>query len=202
MKPRQSTNIDNLTLDFDNLTFDKGVCGIKINKDDSSYNLKSFENKDTLPENWHITHFGQCGSCSTVQDLKTYINVHDMMSATRSCGKYLLKRRRIKCLKKMGLTSQCAGAWDNNIISTRKHCLWPCLQSWITNKPNNIKGALNECLQCDENVSGPQFVKEAGRTRRNSGIISNIGRNKSETHDIDHSKYVTITEEMKKKIRT
>lgn len=172
-----------------------GVCGIKINEINDSYYLKSFENENDLPETWHTTHFGKCGACSSIQDLKTYIDVKDMLKRARSCGKYLLKRRRIQCLKNIGLTSECANAWDNNIQSTRTHCLWPCIRAWVTNEPNVMRDGktLNECLQCDEDISGPRFKKEAGRTRRNSGIVSSIQREDSEIRDVDHSKYIEIS---------
>lgn len=35
---------------------------------------------------------------------------------------------------------------------------------------------LNECIQCDECRAGPLFQKIAGRTRRNSGVVSGIER--------------------------
>lgn len=186
------------------LLLDRGVCGIKINKENKSYVLKSFESEKTLPDGWNVTHFGPCGKCSSLQDLTAYINVQDMMSETRSCGRYLLKRRRINCLKRMGLSTECAEAWDNNIKSTRTHCLAPCMWSWSTSEPNLQKGTskLNNCLQCDEDVSGPRFKKEAGRTRRNSGIISNILRTNGENYQVDHSKYMKITNQMLLNINT
>ena len=44
--------------------------------------------------------------------------------------------------------------------------------SLLINQPFVINGHLNKCLQCDEDISGPIFKYESGRTRRNSGIIS------------------------------
>ncbi|GBG30903.1 Hypothetical Protein FCC1311_071242 [Hondaea fermentalgiana] len=43
---------------------------------------------------------------------------------------------------------------------------------------------LNSCLQCDECRSGPIFQKVAGRTRRDSGIASQIAR--PDSVEIDH----------------
>ena len=48
--------------------------------------------------------------------------------------------------------------------------------SWITGEANIVNGKLNKCLQCDEDKSGPIFKWYAGRTRRNSGIHSEIDR--------------------------
>lgn len=39
-----------------------------------------------------------------------------------------------------------------------------------------IDGHLNPCLQCDEDKSGTLFKYYSGRTRRNSGIKSEIDR--------------------------
>ena len=52
-----------------------------------------------------------------------------------------------------------------------------CIMSWISGEANNKPdGSLNDCLQCDEDVSGPNFKFFSGRTRRNSGIPSAIMR--------------------------
>lgn len=51
------------------------------------------------------------------------------------------------------------------------------MKSWATGEPNvDEDGNLNECLQCDEDKSGPVFKYYSGRTRRNSGIRSEIDR--------------------------
>jgi hypothetical protein len=50
---------------------------------------------------------------------------------------------------------------------------------------NNVPGAgddgwLNQCLQCDEKLSGPAFVTCSGVARRRLGIESEIERNPEE----------------------
>jgi len=50
----------------------------------------------------------------------------------------------------------------------------------------NTDGKLNECLQCDEDRSGPVFKAVAGRTRRNSGIQSSIRRPADEVSPVAH----------------
>lgn len=45
---------------------------------------------------------------------------------------------------------------------------------------------LNACLQCDECSSGPVFQKISGRTRRNSGIESEIKRPNNYISKVDH----------------
>ena len=42
--------------------------------------------------------------------------------------------------------------------------------------PDIVDGKLNPCLECDEVKSGPLFKYYAGRTRRDSGIVSSIPR--------------------------
>ena len=49
----------------------------------------------------------------------------------------------------------------------------------MTHQPYNDDNnycKLNDCLQCDEDHSGPIFQLIAGRTRRNSGLLSAIAR--------------------------
>ncbi len=47
-------------------------------------------------------------------------------------------------------------------------------------------GALNPCLQCDEDRSGPVFKAVAGRTRRNTGIASALCRPCDEVSPLVH----------------
>jgi hypothetical protein len=52
---------------------------------------------------------------------------------------------------------------------------------------NKDDGKLNDCILCDELNSGPIFKRFAGRNRRNSGIIAEIGREKGEIYKVDHN---------------
>ena len=62
-----------------------------------------------------------------------------------------------------------------------------CIISWILGEDNNKPdGSLNDCLQCDEDMSGPNFKFFSGRTRRNSGIPSAIARPPDEFYDMEH----------------
>lgn len=77
--------------------------------------------------------------------------------------------------------------WIWNILNTRQKCLMVCLVAWITNEPNNKPdGSLNDCLQCDEDISGPNFKYFSGRTRRNSGIPSAIQRPPEQQYHMEH----------------
>ena len=63
-----------------------------------------------------------------------------------------------KCLKNLGFSDNCIPIWEDNVINTRSKCFWTCLSSWIKNEPfNKPDGSLNDCLQCDEDNSGPNF---------------------------------------------
>ncbi len=55
-----------------------------------------------------------------------------------------------------------------------------CVAHTIQNRPNNLPPPtcyLAPCIQCDEDLAGPNFLKFSGRTRRNSGLLSGIARN-------------------------
>jgi hypothetical protein len=65
-----------------------------------------------------------------------------------------------------------------------------CIRHLFT--PNNLDdGTLNPCLQCDEDKSGAVFKAHAARTRRNSGILSAIGRPDAQVYtEADHHAYL------------
>ena len=55
---------------------------------------------------------------------------------------------------------------------------------------NENTGKLNACLWCDERISGPGFKYQAARTRRNSGLLSEIPRDNDRVfYQADHSLY-------------
>jgi hypothetical protein len=61
------------------------------------------------------------------------------------------------------------------------------MRSWMSGEPSTKPdGTLNECLQCDEDRSGPVFKAVAGRTRRNSGIRSSIPRPDDQVAHVVH----------------
>ena len=78
------------------------------------------------------------------------------------------------CLKKIGFSDECAKIWQYNIKNTRSNCFEVCLISWITNEPlNKPDGSLNDCIQCDEDISGPNFKYFSG-ILKNSKIINKL----------------------------
>ena len=59
----------------------------------------------------------------------------------------------------------------------------------LLNAPNNgppPQCLLNNCLECDEVYAGPLFTSVGGRTRRRSGLLSEIVRNCSEISHVRH----------------
>jgi hypothetical protein len=61
------------------------------------------------------------------------------------------------------------------------------MRSWMSAEASTtVDGGLNECLQCDEDRSGPVFKAVAGRTRRNSGIRSSIERPDAQVSHVVH----------------
>jgi len=172
-----------------------GVCGMKWsdNIDPSSGNkkywLKNFESETECDDaGFKVTHAGHCGSCSGLQDLGVYLR-QNLTDPTRHCGflgiiSHSLMRN---CLQRIGFSSNCIPIWEHNILNTRKQCFDVCFLSYITGEDNNKPdGSLNDCLQCDEDKSGPNFQFFSGRTRRNSGIPSAIMRPPDEFYDMEH----------------
>jgi hypothetical protein len=61
--------------------------------------------------------------------------------------------------------------------------------SLLLRRPYIINDHLNKCLECDEDISGPIFKYESGRTRRNSGIKSEIDRPIDQIYNLTHCYY-------------
>jgi hypothetical protein len=167
----------------------QAFCGIKFYQHHKSYRLKTIQNKqELLASGYQITHKSACGVCSSLQDLAVYLANPNLTQPVRRCGRwvwfpYMAKR----CLKKIGFSHACIHIWYDNMLNTAKQCGFTCLKSWLKNEPFNLaNGKLNTCLACDEIKSGPVFKVVAGRTRRNSGIISAIHRPQSQVYPVTH----------------
>jgi len=94
-------------------------------------------------------------------------------------------RAVIRCMnQRIGFTPPCRDCWVENIQCTFQHCKFTCLQSKLFREANNRHdgddsdggGELNECLECDEKMCGPQFLSCSGANRRRMGVVSDIGR--------------------------
>jgi hypothetical protein len=94
------------------------------------------------------------------------------------------------CLLKLGFSYECSQIYFYNTINTRKECVLPCVWMMLTHEPYvKPDGNLNRCLQCDEDKSGPVFKYYAGRSRRNSGIKSEIDRPTDEIYNMTQCYY-------------
>ena len=92
----------------------------------------------------------------------------------------------LACYMDLGLTEECATIWNYDGIYDGQACTKTCLGH--LSDPNNGPApacTLNECLQCDEDKAGPIFSAYGGRTRRRSGLLSEIVRNCSSIARID-----------------
>ncbi len=166
------------------------VCAVLPNTAGShEYRLQRYDTAELAKaDGAFVTHDGACGLCSTLADLSVYMRELDLTTPVRDCGiKYLSgpMADHIQCLQDLGFTKPCAQIWYYNTVHTRQVCELPCFAT--LGKPYQLEdGSLNECLQCDEDQSGPVFKAIAGRTRRNTGIASALCRPCSEVHAIIH----------------
>ena len=177
------------------------VCALRF-EDESrvAYRLLTFSKDDVALSAGHVvTHAGHCGTCSSLKDLAIYMTNRDLTTAARTCGRKRNAKKIKSCLlEDVGFSEHCAETWTYNVLHTTEHCtsicikhygFWHVLRNKFDKPHTDSQGNLNPCLQCDENTSGPGFKYVAGRTRRNSGIISSIHRKAEEIHTIDHSIY-------------
>jgi hypothetical protein len=154
------------------------------------YTLETYASADAASAaGARVTHFGHCGVCSTLANLAVYIENDDLTAPVRQCGLASSSDggdADVSCLMQLGFDLPCAQAWAYDTANTRSLCLSVCLAN-LTAPYNEPDGALNPCLQCDEDLSGPVFKQVAGRTRRNSGIPNAICRPCSQTQPLVHS---------------
>ncbi len=164
------------------------MCGVQFEHDQVHYRLSTFAgSQQARAAGFAVTHFGGCGTCSTLQDLAVYLEQPDLVAPVRRCGLALSGTASLTCLEDLKLSAACAKTWLYNLQNTRRRCLKVCLWSWIRGEaPTRQDGSLNACLQCDEVRSGPVFKITAGRTRRNSGIRSSIPRADTEIAPVVH----------------
>jgi hypothetical protein len=83
----------------------------------------------------------------------------------------------LQCYMDLGLTLECSKIWNLDGIYDSKVCTTTCLGE--LQDPNNGPSPaceLNDCLQCDEDKAGPIFSAFGARTRRRSGLLSEIIR--------------------------
>ena len=161
------------------------VCTVRFEPDRSHYRLATFGSTTEAGEaGYRVTHTGACGACSTLQDLAVYLERPDLTTPVRRCG---MQTETLACLEALGFSRACAQIWDFNVQNTRRECFGVCMRSWMSGEPpTKPDSTLSDCLQCDEDRSGPVFKAVAGRTRRNSGIHSSIPRPDEQVSPVVH----------------
>jgi hypothetical protein len=140
-----------------------------------------------------VAHCGKCGACSNPDDIQKYVETRKTIARTaKKCGSKAVfgsYQELQDCLEeKIGFSSPCTKCWTNNMINTATYCLFTCMKATFTGTAttNNVKGTgnttvwLNQCIYCDEKLSGPAFVNCSGVARRRLGVVSEIERNPDE----------------------
>jgi hypothetical protein len=170
----------------DSPTLNEEACVILIDSSAETYRLETRPLREADPA--LVTHLGPCGACSSLHDLKVYLERTDLTEPVRSCGLQSISRGQeegVRCLRELGFSEPCATIWYFNTLNTRSRCLEVCL-AHLRSPYVDEEGALNPCLACDEEESGPIFKRYAGRTRRNSGITSAICRPCDTVSSVSH----------------
>lgn len=178
------------------LDSDDAVCAYVYPADDSGtscteYSMVTFGSRaEAEASGAVVTHKGSCGLCSTTQDLALYLT-QDFTTAGKICATKGIfnEDAGLQCYIDLGLSRECAKIWNYDGIYDGKMCGATCMGD-ITASNNGPPPTceLNDCLQCDEVSAGPVFSSYGGRTRRRSGLQSEIIRNCSSvarifTHD-------------------
>jgi len=192
---------ENVLTWYANYEIDPHVCAVKfLDTTKTRYEMRTFPSAGSMTKEWIVTHAKQCGACSTLKDLAIYIRMRDLTAPVRSCTKNIGLVAIRDCLtKNVGLTKECAEAWAYDSSNTKFFCTLTCIKDYglenivlsnFTSLPDNLpNGSLRPCIECDEDMSGAGFKYGAGRTRRNSGIVSSIEREKGEIANVDQSLY-------------
>lgn len=166
------------------------VCGVVLEGGTSKrYSVMTYTSEQAARDaGARPTHFGPCGACSSLQDLSVYMAQNDLTDPVRQCGLTYFAgppSAHIQCLQDLGFTLPCAQIWYYNTLNTKAVCSTPCYAT-LTDPYHLPDGTLNECLICDEEMSGPVFKAIAGRTRRNTGLPNAMCRPCSEVQPLVH----------------
>lgn len=131
-----------------------------------------------------IIHCQSCGACSNLHDIGIYYvtraNMTDLATkcAIKAAIPFVGREKAKQCMIDSGapLTDACMECWIDNMVCTRKKCLFVCAKFKLTGKEEDRKA----CLDCDEAKCGGEFGRCAGANRRRAGIRSDIDRDDHE----------------------
>ena len=156
------------------------------------FSLQTFASAEDAESNgFVVTHEGACGTCSSFQDLAVYMAKPSLTDAGIRCTvrATLNIKDGLRCYEELGFSPSCAAIWLYNTRHTRNVCFSRCAVHAASGLPSNLPAPgceLANCIRCDEEKSGPLFQKFAGRTRRQSGLLSTIARPCSSIPSIVH----------------
>jgi hypothetical protein len=167
-------------------------CAVIPQSEANQYRLANYDTEsEAVADGAMVTHQGACGQCSSLQNLAVYMAHSDLTDPVRNCGIEGIvagEEANIECLMEIGFDLPCAQIWYFNTQNTRNICLDVCLES-LNSTHHKEDGSLNDCIQCDEDNSGPVFKTVSGRTRRNSGLPSALCRPCDTVFPVDHTTY-------------
>ena len=145
------------------------VCA--FNPQDPYQPFESFPTQeDAHAQNWTIAHCGECGQCSNPYDIRRYVETRKSIAhSSKRCGPEVYLGTfgdLVRCLEnRIGFTHNCTICWANNMVNTGEKCLSTCMRTLFSGfmTDNNVPGAgeqgwLNQCLFCDEKMSGPSLI--------------------------------------------
>mgnify|MGYP006196557855 CR=1 FL=1 len=180
------------------------VCAKRNNTSVPNIDFSTFPlSQDAHDDDYNVAFCGQCGYCSNPIDIGIQTEtVKTLTTTSKKCALMSLTgglKAVHKCLEKnVGFTKPCEDCWVENIKCTKTHCKFTCLLNEITGRgrgTNKVDGSLNDCLQCDERMCGPQFLKCSGSNRRRLGLPSDIGRVREnelcQSRDVDSNNVTT-----------
>lgn len=140
-------------------------------------------------DGYKVAHCGSCGQCSNLHDIDIQAATTETLTADSTKCAFLIFTGGLgavhQCMQeRVGFTPACEDCWVEDIECNVKHCKFTCIKSKylfrdITDN-NEEDGELNDCLECDEKMCGPQFLKCSGSNRRRLGIHSDIDRDAHE----------------------
>eukprot|EP00534_Pseudo-nitzschia_fraudulenta_P018377 CAMPEP_0201262730 /NCGR_PEP_ID=MMETSP0853-20130426/6692_1 /ASSEMBLY_ACC=CAM_ASM_000640 /TAXON_ID=183588 /ORGANISM="Pseudo-nitzschia fraudulenta, Strain WWA7" /LENGTH=387 /DNA_ID=CAMNT_0047566143 /DNA_START=106 /DNA_END=1270 /DNA_ORIENTATION=+ len=107
--------------------FDSSQC-----ENTAFYRIKTYPSRaDAESAGGFVTHTGNCGVCSTLQDLAVYAN-EDFVGQT-SPGNFCRRQAAtsfengLSCYRDLGLTQDCAKLWADTSWNTAKSCFGTCV---------------------------------------------------------------------------
>lgn len=113
--------------DVDEFAYENDTC-----ENSQYYRIKTYPSREAAESaGGFVTHVGNCGVCSTLQDLAVYANV-DFIGPT-SPGNFCKRQAAtsfetgLNCYLGLGLTQDCAKIWADTSWNTAKNCFGSCV---------------------------------------------------------------------------